>query len=845
MPIGDGPKKLISEGLSEREAKERLLRFGSNVLRNIRSRTLLDIVKDTMHEPTFVLLIIAAGLYLIFGDIGQGLFISSGALASLGLVILQETRSERALRALNALAEPHARVIRAGVAHRIRASEVVPGDIALIAAGERIPADGKILSEQPITVDESLLSGESVPLIKFATASMKDAPSDQSDRAFAGTLVVKGEGILRVTETGHQTQLGRIGVSLMSLQSEPTPLQQTSAKLVKRLGLLSIVFCLLVLFVYGVALNDWMSGALAGITLSIALIPEEFPMVLAVFMALGAWRLAKGHVLVRRGAAIETLGAITSLCVDKTGTLTENRMSVASIWTNGNFHSVADHRPDAATVLAVAALASPVHPLDPMDVAVHQSAPAAKTDLQVVDNDPYSDHPLEPRLLVVINAWRRHNDTLLAAKGAPEAVFEICRMEPDLRERLLKTVKQMADEGLRVLGVASCTLTSRAPNDLAEPKFEFGGLVGFRDPVRSGIANAISMAHRAGISVYMITGDHSATARAIAKAAGISVDAGVINGAEIAAMKAPDRRECLRTVRVFARVMPEEKLLIVEALKEDGKIVAMTGDGVNDGPALKAAHVGIAMGNRGTDVAREAADIVLLDDSFISIMEGIELGRRIFVNLRKALIFITATHIPIAGLALLPLLLGLPPLFFPVHIILLELAIDPLCALVFEAEPAAPNSMNQPPRDTKITLFGRSELLLSSAQGGVILLGSLAIYVLMLRSNFPPAEARAAAFIALIFSNCTLAFAESAEAGTQFFDARRIVFWAILGLVLLGVLVILAVPSISQIMQISSPSISILALVGASSIILGGWFGIAKYIFWLAHYKRVTIDGKL
>jgi len=838
VPSTGGTEKLISEGLSEREAKEHLFRFGPNLLSNIQSRTLFDIVKDTMREPTFVLLIIAAGLYLIFGDIGQGLFISVGALASLGLVILQETRSENALRALHALAEPHARVIRAGRTHRIRASEVVPGDIVLIAAGERIPADGEILSEQPITVDESLLSGESVPLIKFATASVRDNSSDQSARAFAGTLIVKGEGVIRITETGTQTQIGRIGASLMRLQSEPTPLQRTSARLVRQLGLLSIIFCLLVLFVYGIALNDWMSGALAGITLSIALIPEEFPMVLAVFMALGAWRLAKKRVLVRRGAAVETLGAITSLCVDKTGTLTENRMSVVSIWANGNFHSAVDHQPDAAAVLGIAALASPVHPLDPMDIAVHQSALSAAKDFQVTDSAPYGEHPLEPKLLVVINAWRRHNDTLLAAKGAPEAVFEICRMEPDLRERLLKTVKQMADEGLRVLGVASRALSGRAPNDLAEPKFEFGGLVGFRDPVRSGIANAISMARRAGISVYMITGDHPATARAIAKAAGISVGTGVINGSEIAAMTTADRRECLRTARVFARVMPEEKLLIVEALKEDEKIVAMTGDGVNDGPALKAAHVGIAMGNRGTDVAREAADIVLLDDSFISIMEGIELGRRIFVNLRKALMFITATHIPIAGLALLPLLLGLPPLLFPVHIILLELAIDPLCALVFEAEPSAPNSMNHPPRDTKITLFGRRELLLSSVQGGVILFGTLAIYVLMLRENFPPTEARAAAFVALILSNCTLAFAESAEAGTQFFDRRRIIFWAILGLVLLAALIILTVPSISQIMQISSPSAPVLALVGTSSILLGGWFGMAKYISWIANYKR-------
>lgn len=827
-------KATVFQGLSEKEAKEGLLRIGPNLIPDTQARTILDIIKDTMHEPTFVLLLLAACLYLIFGDIGQGLFISAGAIVSLGLVIFQESRSERALLALRAFAEPYARVLREGTQRRIRAHELVPGDIVLVAAGERVPADGTLVSEQLITIDESLLTGESVPLVKSSSGNNGDRiRSDESARVFAGTLVVRGEAAIRITATGQKTQLGKIGASLTNLQSEPTPLQRTSARLVKRLGVLAIVFCLFVIIAYGVLRHDWVGGALAGITLSIALMPEEFPMVLAIFMAIGAWRLAQRHVLVRRGAAIETLGAVTSLCVDKTGTLTENRMSIAAVWTSGTFYSEADRSSEPAAVVAIAALASPVHPIDPMDIAAHQSSPNAGHELGLIDRAPVRERSLDPSLLVVVNAWRRQGDTFLTAKGAPEAIFQICKIGAEDRTKLASILSQMADEGLRVLGVASHVLVGQIPDDLTEPTFEFEGLIGFRDPVRPGIAEAISTAHGAGISVCMMTGDHPATARAIARSAGIPIEPGVVTGEQVAAMDSASLRDSLRTARVFARVMPEQKLAIVEALKQNEEIVAMTGDGVNDGPALKAANVGIAMGKRGTDVAREAADIVLLDDSFVSIIRGIELGRRIFVNLRKALIFITATHIPVAGLALLPLLLGAPPFFYPIHIILLELAIDPVCALVFEAEPPAPNSMQQPPRDRKLSLFGRREFLLSVVQGGVVLGGVLFIYLSMLDRAFPAEEARGTAFCALILSNLTLAFAESAEAGTKFFDERRIVFWTVLGAVLLTLVAIFTLPRLSELFQMAQPSLAMLGGAALAAIILGGWFGIGKQVGWM------------
>ncbi len=577
---------------------------------------------------------------------------------------------------------------------------------------------------------------------------------------------------------------------------------------------------------------------LSGITLAIAMVPEEFPMVLAIFMAVGAWRLAQKHVLVRRAASVETLGAINFLCVDKTGTLTENRMTVAEIWTDG-ITQLPDDRfrnADVANVLAMAALSSAVYPVDPMDVAIHALVPGVNRDHGIADKTPLKTRPLHPDLLAVINVWRANENLIFAAKGAPEAIFRICRLEPPVQQQMHTIVASMAQRGLRVLGVACHTQVAPLPLDLSEAPFQLAGLIGFRDPVRAGVPEAIRIAHQAGISVAMITGDYPATALAIAREAGISVEAGFLTGRQIAEMGSAQLRDRLKTVRVFARVMPDQKLALVEALKSTHLIVAMTGDGINDAPALKAAQVGLAMGKRGTDVAREAADIVLLDDSFSSIIGGIQLGRRIFANLRKALIFITATHIPIAGLALLPLLFALPPLFFPVHVILLELAIDPVCSLVFEAEPSTPQIMRQPPRKTT-SLFGRRELLLSLAQGSVILSTAFSLYYGLLQFGYDATEARAAAFIATILGNLTLAFANSAEVGTSFFDARRYVFWSIFASVAVVVTVLLTVAEAGALFQITAPPLPVLALTIIAGLAAGSWFGFAKI---LANSAAVT-----
>ena len=823
-------------GLNEAEAQRRLARHGPNAVAGKRSRSLIDIVRGILREPMFLLLLAAAGLYLVLGDIGEGLFMMAGAAVTIGLVVLQEARSERALAALRELAEPFARVIRGGSERRIPARELVPGDLILVGEGERLPADGILIAGDALTVDESALTGESVPVSKRPSADQvtdvgdPEPGGDDTPYLFAGTLNVRGQGMVHVVRTGASTRLGRIGASLAAIEDEPTLLQKTTGALIAKLGILALGFCALVAVTYGVLRDDWVGGALSGITLAIALLPEEFPMVLAIFMALGAFRLARQKVLVRRAAVIETLGAATFLCVDKTGTLTENRMALTAVWRDGRLQELKDggRLPEAVVhSLQVAALASAVRPVDPMDRAVRELGAQLPPEPDRA-GAPLRTYPLRPELLAFIQVWAEPHDVLLAAKGAPEAIFRLCRMSDDERDTMDKVVSGLASRGLRVLGVASRRDDHdhpTAPEDLA---FTFEGLIGFADPVRSDVPQAVAEAKRAGITVAMITGDYPATAQEIARQAGIDTSAGVLTGNEVTDLDPETLRERVRGIRIFARIMPEQKLALVEALKANGEVVAMTGDGVNDAPALEAAHIGIAMGQRGTDVAREAADLVLLDDRFVSVIGGVRLGRRIFANLRKALTYVTAIHVPIAGLALLPLLMGLPPILYPMHVILLELVIDPVCSLVFEGEPSERHAMEKPPRPATEPLFGTSQILLGFIQGTVVLGAVLGLYVWALHAGVPEMQARAVAFVALVLGNLVLAFADAAEPGTSFFDSRRLAFWGIGAGATVLVVTILYVPPLAAILRIAAPSQTWLAITLTVAVLAGGWFGLAK-----------------
>ncbi|MGJ0505751.1 MAG: cation-translocating P-type ATPase [Methylocystis sp.] len=812
-------------GLTSEDAARLLAQFGPNAPPESPPPGVLKIALRTLKEPMFFLLAAAATLYLFVGDLGEGLFMVAGASASISLVVFQELRSERALQALQRLAEPMAQVRRDGAERRIPARDLVPGDIVLVGEGQRVPADALLIAGDALVVDESILTGESAPVTKtFADeAAQSDFPDPGGDHTpflYAGSLIVRGSGVARVARTGPRTAVGGLGASLAAIQGEPSPLQKRTGALVAKLGAFALSFCALVIVTYGLVHGDWFEGAIAGITLAIGLLPEEFPMVLAIFLALGAFRLARRNVLVRRSSVTETLGSASLLCVDKTGTLTENRMAVSALYTGGAIEPVPD-APDAEEhrLILAALRASSQNPVDPMDRAVHALAerleiPAAGTATE--------SFPIKPELLAFIQSWRVEGGALKAAKGAPEAILRLAGADPGTRARYHAVIDEMARDGMRVLAVAETEPDAGEPDGAP---YVLRGLVAFEDPIRADAPEAVAAARRAGVSVAMITGDYPATAFAIARAAGIDTSGGVLTGAEIAGTTAEGLADKIRDIRVFARVMPTSKLALVEAFKADGHIVAMTGDGVNDAPALAAAHIGVAMGQRGSDVAREAAHIVLLDDNFASIVAGIALGRRISTNLRKALTYITAIHVPIAGLALAPILMGLPPMLLPAHVVLMELIIDPTCSLAFEAEPGERDAMLNPPRPQNEPLFGTRDLVLGTIQGLVVFLAVLSVYVLAASVGVPEARGRGLAFATLIVANLTLALSDALPRGVSPFARENLFFWAIAAAALSVVAAGLYFPPLAGLLRFEAPETADLAVAALLAMSAGGWYG--------------------
>jgi len=807
------------DGLDAAEAARRLAADGPNLLSADRTRPVALIALSAMREPMFLLLAAASALYLALGDLSEGLLLAAAGVVTVALVVVQEARSEAALKALRRLADPVVRVVRDGRARAIAAQDLVRGDIVLLAEGQRAPADGALLGSDILQIDESALTGESVAVIRSGTPSPPDGAL--SDRVLAGTLVVAGHGVVRVDATGPRTALGRIGASLSTIGEGRTPLQKSTGRIVIWIGAMALVFAVVVALAYGLLRGLWIEGALAGITIAIALIPEEFPVVLSVFLSLGAWRLAQHQVLVRRAAAIEALGGATMLCVDKTGTLTENRMAVAALWSPQGEGRPDDKAlaPALRALLDTAVHASSPQPTDPMDLALAARAPPAT-------ERPEQVWPLATHRLAVVQTWRTAERRRTAAKGSPEAVFALCRMTAPEATAARSALERLASGGLRVLAVAEAAHDAAVATPEALD-FEFRGLVGFLDPVASDVPAALEIARAAGINVAMITGDYPATALKIASDAGIDVSAGLMTGAEIADLTEAALAERIRDVRVFARVQPGQKLALVRAFQANGAVVAMTGDGVNDAPALEAADIGIAMGGRGTDVAREAADLVLLDDRFGSILGAVRLGRRIFTNLRRALVYVTAIHVPIAGLALLPILLGAPPLLFPIHVVLLELVIDPVCSLAFEAEPSEADAMRRPPRPQQKSLFGLMEIVTGLVRGLPILAAVLALYLVVLPTA-GEAVARSVAYVALAVGNLALALAIGASAGVGLFDPHRRLFWGIGASLAAVLLTALYVPGIAHVFRFGAPSPALLAIAVAAGLLAGGWTGVVR-----------------
>lgn len=828
------PQSRIPPGLTEAEARRRLDHFGPNEVASDGARSFLQVVREILSEPMLLLLIAAAGIYLLIGDLAEGLVLSAFAVLTIGLVIYQEERSETALAALKALGAPNARVIRGGRETTIPAREVVPGDAVILDEGERIPADAVLYQSSALVVDESLLTGESVPVRKrrrlAGDAELGDADPGGDDQpyVFSGTLAVQGHGRAEVVFTGQNTRAGQIGVSLASITTEKTRLQQTTGRIVRLFGMLSLFVSAAIIAFYGLVREDWLQGLLSGIALAMAMLPEEFPVALAIFLAIGAWRLTQVKVLARRPAIVEMLGAATVLCVDKTGTLTENRMRIRTLDTIDETLDLAEYDDDMAApfkeLVSVAYLATRRETHDPMDQAVTSLARTAlaETDLLHGEWRLVREYGITSELLALSQAWLDDSGGIsVATKGAPEAIAELCHLDTSAVEAIMKHVHALAGHGLRVLAVATGANSAETPPErVHDVDFRFLGLVAFEDPVRSTVPAAVAEAMHAGIAVKMITGDYPETARAIADAAGIDHGAGVLTGTRIAAMSNAELRTVVDNVNIYARMMPEQKLRLVTALKDNGEVVAMTGDGVNDAPALKAAHIGIAMGARGTDVAREASGIVLLDEDFGRIVGGVRMGRRIFENLRKVMIYIAAVHIPIAGLALLPLIAGMPPLFFPLHIVLTEMVIDPVSSIAFETTPEEPDIMDHPPRPASDLLVGVPQLALGFLQGGILLAICLAIYWGGLRLGYSVDQARALTFIGLTAGNLGLVRINTSHRLTFFrlFDRGYALYWAIAAAATLIVGLAVTVPAFGELFAFALPDGPAIAVAIALSL---------------------------
>ncbi|NMB84126.1 cation-translocating P-type ATPase [Candidatus Roizmanbacteria bacterium] len=756
-------------GLTEKQVREKIREEGYNELPSQKKQNIFEILLNVVREPMLIMLIACGTIYLFLGEAKDALMLLTFVGVVIGITFYQERKTERALEALRDLSSPRALVIREGRQIRVSGREVVTEDILILREGDRVPADAVILSSSNLLVDESLLTGESLPVRKteWDGKTKNQSPGgDDLPFIYSGTLVTQGRGIAKVISTGLNTEMGKIGKALSAIKEEETLLKKETNRLVKNFALIGILLCVIVVMVYGFVRGDWLKGFLSGLTLSMAMLPEEFSVVLVIFLTLGAWRISKRKVLTRHTAAIETLGAAKTLCVDKTGTLTLNRMTLVSLMGNGSLLNLDSGKKTGLPesyhpLMEYAILASQRDPFDPIEKEIKKVGEERLGKTEHIHSNWHlvKEYPLSKKLLSLSHVWESEDKTeyIIAAKGAPETIIDLCHLNKKESEKIEKKIQEMSNQGLRLIGVAKAYFKKTTlPDNQHDFEFKFIGLLGFIDPVRSTVKEAVSECYRAGIRVCMITGDYPGTASHIAKQIGLENPTKVITGAELQRLDHLQLREKIKNTNVFARVVPEQKLLIVNALKANGEIVAMTGDGVNDAPALKSAHIGIAMGERGTDVAREASDLVLLNDDFSAIVQAVKMGRRIFDNLKKAMAYIFAVHIPIAGISLLPIVFNLPVVLLPAHIAFLELIIDPACSVVFESEKEEYSLMHRPPRNLYEPLFDKKAMIVSFVQGVSILVMTFLVFISALYMKKGEGEARTLTFATLVFANLGL-----------------------------------------------------------------------------------------
>nr|WP_315256529.1 cation-translocating P-type ATPase [uncultured Flavobacterium sp.] len=754
-------------GLNKIEVEQSRTKNGLNSIEHQKKNNLLSSIIEMIKEPMFLLLLTAASIYFITADFANGIFMAVAILLVSTISLYQESKSRNAIEALHKLTQPKSKVIRDGELIEIPSEEIVLGDCIQCEEGTFIPADGIIIQSNDFSANESIITGESLAVFKNE--------KNENNQVFQGTIVASGLAICKVTAIGSQTQLGKIGKSLDDIAEEKTPLQIQIGNFVTKMSLIGLVVFLLVWGINYYNSKIILDSLLKALTLAMSIIPEEIPVAFATFMALGAWRLIKMGIIVKQTKTVETLGSATVICTDKTGTITENKMSLAQWYlletdsindnpnNNVNEKNKTQLNTDEEELLSLSMWSSEPIPFDAMEMALHD----AYAKMEITDERPnYSmvhEYPLSGKPPMMTHIFEnKKGDRIIAAKGAPEALIACSALSEKQTNQILKAMQSMAEKGYRVLGVGIANFSgSDYPKTQQEFLFDFKGLVAFYDPPKANIKEVFETFYAAGIQVKIVTGDNALTTATIANQIGFKNSEKILNGDELMTMDDATLKEKVMETSIFTRMFPEAKLKIIKALKENNQIVAMTGDGVNDGPALKSAHIGIAMGKKGTEIAKQAANLILIDDDFSKMTEAIAMGRKIYINLKKAIQYIISIHIPIIMIVFIPLVLGwiYPNIFSPVHIIFLEIIMGPTCSIIYENEPMEPNLMKQKPRPFTNTFFNLKEITISIVQGLVITLGLLFVYQYSIKNEFSEPLTRTMIFLTLISANIFLTLA--------------------------------------------------------------------------------------
>ncbi|MCI5704969.1 MAG: cation-translocating P-type ATPase [Pseudoflavonifractor sp.] len=786
-------------GLTTAEARQRQQQYGKNELTPQKKENFLKKILHVLREPMFLLLLLAAAIYFVLGEPRDGAIMLVFVVGIITIDVVQEWKTDQTLNALKDLSAPRVTVLRDGTEQEIASADLVPGDLMMICEGIKVPADGVVLRCADLCVDESSLTGEAEGVWKVPADTVQEQKDYwRRDYCYAGTLVTQGTALVEVDRIGAATEYGKIGLGVASAPREDTPLQRQTGKLVRTCAVIAgVLFVLVGAFTWR-NLPDHrfadrlIESVLSGVTLAMAMIPEEFPVILTVFLSMGAWRLARKNSLVRRLPSVETLGAVSVLCVDKTGTITMNQMTVQELWTASGTER---------DLVETMGLGCETEAYDPMEKAMLRCCEEhGITRESLFENKFVTEYAFTNELKMMGHVWRKGDGLVIAAKGSPERILTICELTDAERAAAETQVNALSSGGLRVIAVAAARPESEAaiPAALTDCRLTLLGLVGLADPPRESVKDDIAVCNRAGIRVVMITGDNGVTASAIAKKIGIPGSGHMITGEALEAMTDEELRKAVQTVSIFSRVIPEHKMRIVKAFKENGEIVAMTGDGVNDAPALKYADIGIAMGKRGSEVSREAADLILMDDNFTTIVETVRDGRRIYDNIRKAVGYVFTIHIPIALSSLLAPFLGIAPtalFLLPLHVVLLEVLIDPTCSIVLERQPAERDIMARRPRNPQEKLLTAGLLGKSVLQGLTVFAASFGAYFITLAGKADNAPtARAVGLAVIMLANLFLVQVNSSDRDLAVRSIARLakdgVMWAVnLGtLALLGLI---------------------------------------------------------